>query len=119
MEKIEVLKKGEGGLAGFTWKETRTLYGKTAEETMTITDSVENSYYITEAQSHGSKYVSKVALRESDGKTRLSMSLITKPISLSAKILWGTLGFLFSGETKKALQRDLDDIKAYVETAGN
>jgi uncharacterized membrane protein len=118
VEKVEVLDEGKDGLVGFRWKETRTMYGKTAEETMTITESAKNSHYITEARSHGSVYTSRISVRETDGKTRLAMDMTTAPVSLSAKILWFTLGFLFSGATRKALQQDLEDIKDFVEKQG-
>ena len=42
IEEVEILEKPASGFTGTKWKETRTLFGKTATETMWITDSVEN-----------------------------------------------------------------------------
>ncbi|MBD3241780.1 MAG: hypothetical protein GF331_14415 [Chitinivibrionales bacterium] len=115
IEKVEVLRRGDGGLVGFTWKETRTMFGKAAEETMTVTEYSQNSHYVTEAKSHGSLYTSRVSVREHKGRTELAMDFSVVPVTFSAKVLWCTLGFLFSGGTTKALQKDLEDIKQYVE----
>lgn len=51
---IDVLEKPEVGFLGFKWKETRKMFGKEATEIMWVTDSVENKYYSTRAESHGS-----------------------------------------------------------------
>ena len=39
IEQVEVLEKPEDGLLGLQWRETRTLFGKTATEEMRITDA--------------------------------------------------------------------------------
>ena len=51
---IDVLVQPEDGFVGFKWKETRKMFGKEATEVMWVTDSVENDYYVTRAESHGS-----------------------------------------------------------------
>ena len=53
IEKVEVLERPENGLVGLKWRETRTLFGKTATEEMWITDAAENEFYQTRAESHG------------------------------------------------------------------
>lgn len=118
IDKIEILDKPSQGIVGLKWKETRTLFGKTATETIWITDAVEDSYYLTEAQSHGSVYKSKIQLSDRDGTTYLSMDFDAEPQSFGAKVLSATMGFMFKGATKKALLQDLTDVKAAVERAG-
>ena len=112
---IEVLEKPEAGFVGFKWKETRKMFGKEATEIMWVTDSVENEYYSTRAESHGSVYVSRLSLTESAGITTLTMSFSGEAQSLVARILSTLMGFLIKGSMKKELQKDLVDIKNYVE----
>lgn len=117
INKIEVLEKPEGGLVGFKWKETRTLFGKEASEIMWITDSVENQYYETRAESHGSVYISRISLEERNEKTLLTMSFEGTPQSLVAKIVSGLLSVMMKSSIKKELDKDLNDIKQYIEKA--
>jgi hypothetical protein len=119
IEEIEILEKPQNGLVGLKWRETRTLFGKTATEVMWITDAVENEYYKTRAESHGSVYVSKLMISETNGQTRLTMDFGAKAQTFVAKILYVLMGFLFNGATIKALKKDLDDIKIAVEKVKN
>ncbi len=112
---IEVLEKPEAGLVGFKWKETRKMFGKEATEIMWITDSVENEFYSTRAESHGSVYVSRLSLAESAGMTTLTMSFSGEAQTLVARILSALMGILIKSSMKKELQKDLVDIKNYLE----
>lgn len=115
IEKVEVLKRGKEGLTGFVWKETRIMFGKMAEETMTIIEAVENSHYVSTAESHGSRYTSRISVSGKSGRTELKMEFGAVPQTLAAKIIWGLTGFMFKGATKKALQSDLEDIRKFIE----
>ena len=119
IDEIEVLNKPEQGLVGFKWKETRTMFGKTATETMWVTEAVENDHYDVEAQSHGSIYKTRMFVTDESGKTELGWDFNAEPQTLGAKILSATMGFMFKGATEKALTKDLEDIKAYVEGGGD
>ena len=57
IEKVEILERPKTGLVGLKWRETRKLFGKTATETMWITDAVENESYKTGTESHGFRYM--------------------------------------------------------------
>ncbi|NOT09859.1 MAG: SRPBCC family protein [Gemmatimonadales bacterium] len=115
IESVEVLEKPERGMVGFKWKETRTMMGKTATEIMWVTEAVELEFYRTRAESHGAIYICGIELKESGGATELTMRFDGQPVTLFAKVFWACLGFMFVGATKKALNKDLQDIKAYVE----
>ncbi|MFC1795824.1 hypothetical protein ACFL1V_01820 [Pseudomonadota bacterium] len=91
------------------------MFGKEATETMWVTDSVENEYYSTRAASHGSVYVSRLSLTESARKTTLTMSFSSEARSWVAKILSTLMGVFIKGAIEKELQKDLVDIKKYVE----
>lgn len=91
------------------------MFGKEATEIMWVTDSVENEYYSTRAESHGSVYVSRLSLTESAGVTTLTMSFSGEAQSLVARVLSALMGFLIKSSMKKELHKDLVDIKNYVE----
>jgi len=115
IEKVEVLERPASGMVGFKWRETRTMFGKQATEVMWITEAVEPEFYKTRAESHGAIYTSTLALKESNGATELSMRFSAQPVTFGAKVMWRLTGFLFAGATRKALAKDLQDIKAAVE----
>ena len=119
INKIEVIDKPQNSLEGFKWKETRTMFGKEATETMWITESKENEYYQTRAESHGSVYISKLSLNESDNLTELTMSFEGIPQTATAKILSFLMSPMIKSSMKKALAKDLGDIKKHLETQAN
>ena len=114
---IEVLERPDSGLVGLKWKETRTMFGKEASEVMWITDSEENVTYRTRAESHGSIYVSWHKLEEVEAGVKYTMGFSGKAQSMGAKIMNGLMGWMMKSSTKKALMKDLEDIKAVAEAA--
>ena len=115
IESIDILEKPASGILGLKWKETRTMFGKEATETMWITDAKENEYYQTRAESHGALYISRLEIEEAGDETNLTMGFEGEAQSLGAKIMSFLTGFMFKGATEKALKQDLIDIKAFVE----
>ena len=118
IEQIDVLENPASGLVGLKWRETRTMFGRTATEVMWITDAQEHDFYQTRAESHGAVYVSVLQLEERGGETCLTMSFDGQAQSLPARIMSAVTGIFFKGATQKALQQDLEDIKAAVEKSG-
>ena len=115
IERVTVLEEAKNGLVGLRWEEERTMFGQTATEVMWITEAEENSYYKTRAERPGVVYISKLALEELSGKTRLTMEFGAEISSLGTKILSAITGVFFKKATQNALQQDLEDIKAAVE----
>lgn len=115
IEKVEIHHHPGESLVGLKWTETRTLFGKTATETMWITEAEKNQYYQTRAESHGSIYITIMRIVENGNESLLSMEFTGKPQSLGAKIMAGILMPFFKKATKKALYQDLLDIKKAVE----
>jgi len=115
IQKIEVLERPVTGLVGRKWRETRTLFGKTATEVMWITDVKENEFYQTRAESHGAVYISRIAIAEQESGVKLMMGFDSMPQTLPAKIMAATMGRMFKKATMNALREDLQDIKAVVE----
>ena len=115
IESLEILHKPDDTLVGFKWKETRTMFGKEATETMWITDYTENEFYQTRAESHGSVYTSKMAVEPKGENSKLTMSFSGETVSFFAKIMSALMSSMIKKSMDKALQQDLDDIKTYVE----
>ncbi len=115
IEEIEVLNSPDEGLEGFKWRETRTMFGKTATEDMWVTSVAEQQSYTVRAESHGAVYTSLISVAPEGESTKLTMSFRGEPQTFFTKIMTATLGQLFKGATRKALQKDMDDIKAHIE----
>ena len=112
---LEVLDKPENGLVGFKWKETRLFCGSEATEVMWITEAVDNDHYCTRAESHGSVYISRISLEESDGTTTLIMSFSAEPQTLLAKLLSALMSRFITKSIKNELIKDLNDIRDHIE----
>jgi hypothetical protein len=114
IEKIEIVEKPAAGIVGLTWRETRMYFGKPATVEIRITDSVENEFYKTRAESDGFLFLSTLSVSENGGGVTLSTSHDYLPQSFAAKLKSAPM-FLFKGMIKKALMQDLNDIKTAVE----
>lgn len=115
IDDIEVLEKPESGFKGFKWKETRTLFGKTATEIMWVTDVKENESYKTRAESHGMVYLTDVYISSEDDQNFLHQDFEGIPQTFGAKMMMVITGFMFRSATKKAVMKDLEDIKIAAE----
>jgi len=111
IEKVERLDDGAGFGVGTRWRETRTMFGRTATEEMEVTSIDDGRSYVTEADSHGAHYrtVMTVEPSGSDG-TRLSTTFGAEPHGLVTKVAAATVGRLFDRATRKALEKDLTEI---------
>lgn len=112
---LEIINQPEDTIVGLKWKETRRMFGNEATETMWITDSVENEYYCTRAESHGSVYITKLSLSEIGDNTLLTMSFTGEAQTLIVRFISACMGFFIKSSMKKGLLKDLNDIKNYVE----
>jgi carbon monoxide dehydrogenase subunit G len=113
---LEILEEPEDTLVGFKWRETREMFGKEATETMWITDVSENEFYQTRAESHGSIYISQMAVEEVDGHSKLTFSFTGEAVSFFAKIMSALMSSMMKKSLDQAMMKDLEDIKAYVES---
>jgi uncharacterized membrane protein len=114
IQKVEILSDMTSGV-GTRWIETRVMFGKEATEEMEIVKMSNNESYIVEAESHGTKYKSIYMFKDlKDGNVKVNMTFEGTPISMSAKIM-SLIGFFFKGATKRALENDMVELKAYCE----
>lgn len=116
IEKVEVLARPPSGLVGLKWRETRKMFGKEATEVMWITSAAERSSYDTRAESHGAVYTTRIALQDAPGGgTRLSLDFRAEPQTLGAKVAGAIFSPLMKGSMRKAIAKDLEDIRAAAE----
>jgi len=115
IDKIEILNKPENTLVGLKWKETRTIFGKSATETMWITEAKENNYYKTRAESNGAIYQTLLKISDKENATLLTMEFSSEAISLKEKIMAFIFGRMLGKSMKKLVEKDLIDIKTAVE----
>ncbi len=102
---------GEVGV-GTRWRETRVMLGREATEELEITALDPGRSYTVEADNHGAHYRTVLAVVPHGEKTDLTMTFAAEPSGLVGKVMATTLGKLFEGATRKALEADLDDIEA-------
>lgn len=114
IKSIEILNQPNEGLVGLKWKETREMFGKEAIETMWIIESVENKFYIAEALNCGCRYLSRVEIKENADDIRVQMSFEARPQTFLAKMMMPMM-FLMKGMIKKAFEKDLLEIKEFLE----
>lgn len=113
---IEVVDKGNDNKVGFKWRETRTMMGKDATETMWISEILPESYYVVLAESHGTKYRSTIEVAAINASTtKLKMTFSGEPTTLVSKILSKLMMPFFKGSITKMLHQDLLDIKHHLE----
>ncbi len=116
---IEVLEKPASGLIGLKWRETRMLFGKPADAVKWITDAAENEFYKTRAEDSGFVFLSTTTISEGNGVVTLTSTHESKPQGFVARLMMIPMTLFFKGVAKKALLKDLIDIKAAVEQKGS
>jgi hypothetical protein len=114
VEQVEIVERPPSGLIGLRWRETRMYFGKPATVEKQVTEAVENEFYKTRAEDSGFVFLSRLSISDGGSGVTLSTSHDTQPQGFVAK-LKSTPMFLFKGVIRKALTRDLNDIKARVE----
>jgi carbon monoxide dehydrogenase subunit G len=115
IDKIEILNKPKDTVVGLKWKETRTIFGKSAAETMWITEGTEYNYYKTRAESNGAIYQTILKLSEKENTTFLTMEFNSEAITIKGKIMAFIFGRMLNKTMKKLIKKDLIDIKTSVE----
>lgn len=120
IESVELLEGPEEFGVGTRWRETRTMFGKRATEEMRVSLLDPGRSYTVVADSGGAKYVSTLAVvPEGDLSCSLSMTFRGEPTSTAGRVMAATVGRLFIGATRKALETDLADIARAAESPGS
>jgi carbon monoxide dehydrogenase subunit G len=116
IESVQRLDDGEEFGVGTRWRETRTMFGRSASEVMTVTELQPGRSYTTEA-THGKVRYTSVMSVEPSGDTScvLSMHFDAEVTGLLNKTLGAVVGRLMEGSTRKLMQQDLADIARAAE----
>lgn len=116
IKSLEVLTEGPFGV-GTRFRETRVMFGKEATEEMEISAVTPGVCYTTEAESCGSHYTCEVRVTPDGDGCTLSMTMDTKPMTFIAKVMAVVMTPVMGRVVKKMFAKDLEDIKAAVESA--
>lgn len=112
ISKVEMLTEGPIGV-GTRWRETRSGMGT---EELTITDFDPPRGYSVGAESCGCRFESQFLFSPSESGEHTLVELITRwqPVSWYARLM-SPLSLLMSGMMKKAMAKDLADLKRAAE----
>ena len=114
IEKMDILEEPVNTLVGLKWRETRQYFGKPSVIDKWITAAVEKESYQTRAEMDGFLFITTMHIMEDSSGIILSSTHETKPQGFVARLKSLPMIF-FSGMIKKALLKDLKDVKAFVE----
>jgi carbon monoxide dehydrogenase subunit G len=121
---VEMLSKANDGTdigVGTRFRESRTMMGKEAVEEMEVTEFDPPRAYTLSALSCGVRFDSRVTCLEENpgqgrgGGCRLSYDIKTEARSVFAKVVSPVMGVVMKGAMCKAMEKDLADIKRFVE----
>lgn len=113
IERVEILTPGTVGV-GTRFRETRTMFGRSASEDMEIAEMASPHRIVLTAFNHGTDYRIAHTLAAAAEGTRLSLRFAGTPVTLAAR-LFAPLGWLFAGSVRKQIEKDLGDLKREAE----
>jgi len=110
IEFMSDMRSGEGT----EWKETRIMFGKEATELMKITKFEKNAMYQVETETSGATGYTKFDFVQDGDGTEVTMTFWGVDHTLMAKLM-GIFSFFMVGTIKKMMDKDLEDLKKYLE----
>lgn len=114
IEKVEFLSEVRSGV-GARFRETREIKGREVSTVLEVTEYVENDRIRMVADSHGTVWDSVFTVRPADSGTELALTMEARPYKLLAKLTVP----LTTGMMRRALEDDMDSVKAYCERQGS
>lgn len=111
--RTEVL-AGEAFGVGTRWRETRTMLGREATETMEITAVDPGRSYTAEAHSSGMHYVTRWDIAATDDGSEIVMTFSGEPTSTIGRLASRIFGAM-SSSTEKTMRKDMADIARAAE----
>lgn len=110
---IEMLTSGPPTV-GTRFRETRTMFGRSATEEMTVAELVPPHRFVLAAENHGTRYRITHTLAEAGAGTRLALVFEAEPITLMARLL-APLGWAMKRGIARQIGADLADLKGAAE----
>lgn len=111
---LEVITEGPIGV-GTRFRETRTMFGKDAVETMEITAFDPPRSYSVGCDSCGARFDTTFRFTPDAGGTRVDVNMNTVATSFFAKVMSPVMGLMMAATMRKCFENDLADIKAVAE----
>jgi carbon monoxide dehydrogenase subunit G len=111
VERVALLEPGAPRV-GTRFRVTRTMFGRSASEDMTVAEL--SPRLVLTAENHGTRYVVTHAVEPAARGSRLVLTFEGVPVSLAAR-LFSVIGLLFMGALRRQLAADLADLKAEAE----
>lgn len=108
--RFEFLSERTSGV-GTRFRETRLMNGKESVTELEVTEYVENEHVRMVADSHGTVWDTVFAVVTAEGQTVLTMTMDAK----AHKLLPRLMNPLIKGMITKAVEQDMDLVKAYCE----
>jgi carbon monoxide dehydrogenase subunit G len=116
VQAVERLDDLDGFEVGTRWRETRTMFGRQATEVMEVTEVDPGRRYEVVAVSGTTTYRSTITVTpEGTDRCELAMTFAGTTTGVAARLMAATVGRLMAGATRRALERDLDDLAARAE----
>lgn len=108
--KWEFLSDVQSGV-GTRFRETRLMKGKEATTELEVTEHVENDRVRMVADTHGTVWDTVFSVTSGDGNTTLAMTMDANAYKLLLKLM----NLLIKGMITKAVEKDMDLVKAFCE----
>lgn len=102
--------RGEGFDVGTRWRETRSHLGREVTEEMEVTALDPGDRYVIEAEGVRMHHRSEFVVEGDGGGTEITLTFVTEPEGTFGRLFDATIGRLFAGTTRKALEADLEDV---------
>ncbi|MEM1422957.1 MAG: SRPBCC family protein [Planctomycetota bacterium] len=98
---------------GLAFRETRTIMGKRATETMVVRDVVPDERFTLTSESHGCAYRFDHAFTDEGDATLLTMHGVCRATSLLSRVMM-VVFFPMRGMMPKLINKDLDAMEAWL-----
>jgi hypothetical protein len=108
--KVAILSDVKKG-AGTRFRETRLMRGKERSYELEVTEYSENDRVRIVSESNGTVWDGVFTVRSEGGRVELTMAMEAKARNFVAKIMT----FLIQGMIHKAVEQDMDSVKAFCE----
>lgn len=112
--RIDMLSEGPVGV-GTRFRETRRMFGREATEEMEVAEFKPSKSFVLSAENHGTRYRSVHRLTPANDGTLLALTFTGTPVTLTARLM-SPFANLMSSAVRKAIEGDLADLKAAVES---
>ena len=115
IDRVEVLSPAPVRV-GTRFRETRTMFGRSATEEMTFAEIDTPHRFVLTAESSGMAYRTVHTFAPEAGGTRIAISFGGEPTTLAGRLVSPLMKVLMSGTLRKMLESDLASMKKVLET---